>query len=534
MSDSMSISHASTSPVSANRGKMLTAALTLYCVLVAVVFHNTLLSMATVWMNSDTYAHGFLIPPICLYLAWRMRDRFHTLPVRPQPWALVLVLGAGLVWLLGNIVDVQVVQRVALVAMLVSGIWAIAGTAVVRFYAFPLGFLFLAVPLGSGLIQPLMVFTAETLEMMVRASGVPVYREGLYLYLPTGTWSVIEECSGLNYVIASVTLGLCYAHLNYISVGRKVVFVVAALILPVIANSLRAYLVVMIGHLSDMRYGTGFDHLVYGWIMFGVVMMLMFWVGGYWRQEPEPAPAGTNSPVQPLPTRSVLLMTALAVLCASAWSMAAFAMSRGNDSIDPLPLALPMAQTTWQLADVENWRWQPPQPGADRQLDQVYTTDTAGSAASVSLHLRQYLQQEQGSELVETFNSWRPQGAVWRVADQRHTVIDLSGPVSVTEVRVSSPPDDLLIWSWYRLDGQNTANHYLVKILEAKQQLLEGHRQGTRIFIATPVRSDRDEARQVLQNFVDDHFSAIETSLDNVNSASDNTNATATSQGPVE
>ncbi|MGB0987070.1 MAG: exosortase-associated EpsI family protein, partial [Pseudoalteromonas spongiae] len=30
----------------------------------------------------------------------------------------------------------------------------------------------------------------------------------------------------------------------------------------------------------DMKYATGADHLVYGWLFFGVVIMLMFWIGG--------------------------------------------------------------------------------------------------------------------------------------------------------------------------------------------------------------------------------------------------------------
>jgi hypothetical protein len=29
-----------------------------------------------------------------------------------------------------------------------------------------------------------------------------------------------------------------------------------------------------------MKYATGADHLIYGWLFFGVVIMLMFWVGG--------------------------------------------------------------------------------------------------------------------------------------------------------------------------------------------------------------------------------------------------------------
>jgi len=514
--------------LTASRGKLLLAVVTLYCVLVSLIFRDTLMAMVDVWMRSESYAHGFLILPICLFLVWRMRGRFNDLTVRPEPRALLLVAGAGLAWLLGNIVDVQIVQRLAYVAILVSGIWVIAGNAVVRCYAFPLGFLFLAVPMGSELILPMMILTADTTEYMLRVSGVPVFREGLYLYLPTGTWSVIEECSGVRYVIASVTLGLCYAHLNYTSRWRQAAFVLAAAIVPVLANSARAYLVVMIGHLSDMRYGVGLDHLVLGWVMFAVVILLMFWIGSYWQQDTEPAVSSTPArTARELPVVSLAVVTGLAFLFASIWPAASLAMSRGNDFIEGAALTVPIAAENWQTMDEVSWRWRPPQPGADRKLDQVYALDmnpgtdpntgtdsTGTNPAMVGLHLRQYLQQEQGAELVELFNPWRPSFSEWELMDQQKVLVELNEAAKVDEAWVVSAPDNLLIWSWYRLDGHNTANAYLVKMLEAKQQLIEGRRQGTRVFIATPMGGDRARARQVLQDFVTDHYNAIESSLD--------------------
>src|SRR5690606_18637194 len=193
-----------------------------------------------------------------------------------QPWALLLVAASGLAWLFANMVDVLVVQQLAFVAMIISGIWAITGTALTRRAAFPLGFLFLAVPMGEGLIPPLMDLTAATTEAMVRATGIPVYREGMYLFLPSGTWSVIAECSGVRYLVASLTLGLLYAYLIYHSLWRRLIFILMSILVPIAANSVRAYGVVMLGHISDMEFATGDDHLVYGWVFFGLVILLMF------------------------------------------------------------------------------------------------------------------------------------------------------------------------------------------------------------------------------------------------------------------
>lgn len=496
-------------------GKVLAAILTVYCLLVALVFHDTLISMVSIWIRSETFAHGFLILPISLWLAWRMRDGFSSLPVRPQPLALLLVLGAGLAWLLANLVDVLVIQQLAFVAVLVSGIWTIAGTAVLYRYAFPLGFLFLAVPMGEGLIPPLMELTADTTEAMVRGSGIPIFREGMYLNLPSGTWSVIEECSGVRYLIASVTLGLCYAHLTYNSLWRQLAFIAAAIVLPILANSLRAYAIVMVGHLSDMRLGIGADHLVFGWVFFGVVMLLLFWIGGFWREDTSSkapaARADSGASTSSAATRTLVHFSILAVLCASIWPAVSLAMIRDSGPTDTAALSLPENLQHWQAVDGQGWLWRPGQQGADRTLDQVYRDN---NNTIVGVHLRQYLQQHQGVELVDDTNPWRPNRRTWRVIARQKVDIALGQSLQVDEVRVVSAREDLLLWSWYQIDGRHTASPYMVKLLEAKQQVLEGRRQGTRLFLATPVSGDVEQTRQILQDFVSAANPAIEASLE--------------------
>ena len=507
-----------------SNGRLLAVIVGIYCLAVALVFYETLNSIVAIWIRSETFAHGFLILPMSLWLAWQMRDRFAELTVRPAPWALVLVLGSGMAWLFANLVDVLVVQQLALVAILITGIWAIAGTAVVRRYAFPLGFLFLAVPMGENLIPPLMVLTADTTEFLVRASGVPIYREGMYLYLPTGTWSVIEACSGVRYLIASVTLGLFYAHLTYHTLWRQLAFMAVAIILPIVANSVRAYVLVMVGHLSDMRYGIGADHILFGWVLFGLVMLLMFWIGGFWVENKNTRASDTTPEVQRqnTSTLSIAMVAVLAIVSASAWQVVAQSTTRNSNLADNANLTVPAPAVSWQTEDQRDLLWRPAQQGADRELDQMYAAltqpDTAdmllsAEPALVGLHLRQYLRQQQGAELVETVNPWRPDRREWRLVDQQRIQGISDQSLQVEEALLMSAQGNMLIWSWYHIDNRNTSNPYLVKILEAKQQILEGRRQGTRVFVATATSDDRSQARQRLETFIADHLAAIEATL---------------------
>ena len=82
------------------------------------VFQPRSKSFVEIWNSSETYAHGYIILPISLWLIWRRRVNFSLLPATPY-WPALVPLGvAGAVWLLARLGDVQVVQQYAFAAML--------------------------------------------------------------------------------------------------------------------------------------------------------------------------------------------------------------------------------------------------------------------------------------------------------------------------------------------------------------------------------------------------------------------------------
>ena len=197
--------------------------------IVAIVglYVQTAESIVAIWWRSETYAHGFLIVPIVVVLIWSRRRELATIVPSPDQLGFVLLAGAGLAWIAAAAGNAQVVQQLALVAMIPAAVIAIAGRRVARALAFPLAFLFLGVPMGESLIPGLMDWTADFTVAALRLTGIPVYREGTFFTIPSGNWSVVEGCSGLRYVIASVTAGCLYAYLNYQSLVRRLLFVAA-------------------------------------------------------------------------------------------------------------------------------------------------------------------------------------------------------------------------------------------------------------------------------------------------------------------
>lgn len=365
---------------------------------IVLLYLDTFTAMARIWMRSDTFAHAVLVPPIAVWLVWRRRAVLQAYTPDAAPWVLApMVLVSGF-WLLGDMAGVNAVTQLSVTALLVLAVVAVLGPVIARQILFPLGFLFFMVPLGEFLIPVMMEGTADFTVEAVRLSGVPVYREGLNFVIPTGSWSVVEACSGVRYLIASFMVGTLFAYLNYSSAKRRWIFVAVSIVVPVVANWLRAYMIVMLGHLSGNTVAVGVDHLIYGWAFFGVVILVMFVVGSRWSEpEAKAEPVAVRFGAAPPAPRagwlvSLLGLGLLALPAALAWQLA-------HPGPAPAPaLSLPvLAEAASTSAEPS---LSPSFPGAAAERSQGYRV----GASVVGVHVAYFRRQGYGAKLGSSEN----------------------------------------------------------------------------------------------------------------------------------
>ena len=474
------------------------------------VYHATALSMVAIWARSETFAHGFLILPISLWLIYIRWDEIAT--VRPQPNLILsaLLLPVGLVWLVAAVVDVQVLQQLALVAMVIVGTWSVLGIRLGRMLAFPLLFLFFAVPMGEGLIAPMMEYTATSTVWLIEMTGIPVYREGLHFTLPSGRWSVVEACSGVRYIIASVTVGTLYAYLTYRSMWRRALFVLVSAIVPVFANSARAYIIVMLGHLSDMSIATGADHLVYGWVFFGFVIFILFWLGSFFRED-QPAEArgavtkGQDTTIVSHTTVGIVMVGFVAVAAAAVVPLMATTVIAEKGGVQRQLLDFPDAAGAWKSVRGSSWRWLPPsrlagQRSAFYQRDGVVT----GLYVQFDDGLFENAEVVGSSGLFNLEDSWE------RVLRQgKYNVALPDGSTLVDEAQLRGRGSELLAWSWYLVGSGSTSNNYEAKILQLKTSVGMNGAGIYRVVLAMPMGSSLEATRGQMQRFLNRHAEAL-------------------------
>lgn len=356
----------------------------------AGLFYFTIESTVAIWYRSETFAHCFIILPICIYLIKQKWRELNQGNIKPNYAVLVLVAGVLAVWVFGNLSQLLVIEQGAAFLMLPLVIWFVCGNQVARILVFMMAFWMFSVPVGEFLIPHLQELTADITVRSLQLTGIPVFREGLYIAIPGGLFEVAVACSGIRYLIASFTLGTLFAYLNYNSTKKRVIFVFFSILLPLLANGIRAYGIVMIAHLSDMKYATGVDHLIYGWLFFGVVIIIMFSIGNIW-SDPVETSNKDQAVVSNYPIKNVFpafLVVGISILLGQGYKQ----MMQNPQSTG----ALDTAEVFSANSVIRDKSWLPVFKNA--------TSISSGSDKGIDYYLAYYEANVQDSELINSVN----------------------------------------------------------------------------------------------------------------------------------
>lgn len=251
----------------------------------AAAFHAEIAAALGVWSSSTAYNHCWLILPIALWLAWVRRDRLVGQVAAPTALGLVPALGSGAAWLLAAQLGIMEGRQFAALGVVLSWFLGVFGWRLTRAFAVPLAFLVFLIPFGAFLVPLLQRVTAWMIVGGLWVLGIPHFVDDLTIEIPAGVFLVAEACAGLRFLIASLAFGALYAAVMFRSTGRRVVVLVLALVVPILANGLRALGIVVLGHHLGSAEAAAADHLIYGWVFFTLVILLLIIAGLPFRED---------------------------------------------------------------------------------------------------------------------------------------------------------------------------------------------------------------------------------------------------------
>ncbi len=444
-----------------------------------IIFFDTWKSLVEIWMRSDTYAHGFFVIPASLWLIWQNKSlHAYLYPTKPSFLGGSFIIVNGLFWLFSSITQALVVQQLALVGMLIGSYWLYFGNSTIKKLIFPLVFLYFMVPVGEAQLLPyLMEYTATFTVWLLRLTGISVYRENLYFTLISGQWSVVEACSGLRYLIASITLGTIYAYITYSKTYKRVVFILFSIIVPIIANGLRAYMIVMIGHLSDMKLAVGVDHLIYGALFFAIIIFIMFFIGSFWR-DPEIETVSVSNVETPANSYTIkqngIVMIGL-LFSLSIWPLSSYQIQSHYHAQTTIPEWSALIQNQqWQEVNASDWGWRPKFEGVTTESLRYFKRQEI----IIGWYQANFGDEKQGSELINMQNvlineDERKRWHFIKQSTQMLTNPESKKSISIDIAVLRGHSSDIVTAKWYQVGSMNTRNPYLAKIYQLYKRLIQ-------------------------------------------------------------
>ena len=495
---------------------MLPAAAVVVAVSLALLFayRDAITSMVRLWNNSPMYSYGFTVPIVSAYLLWNRRHALLALTPRPS-WTIgtSVLMAAVLLTLMGRVGGIQVLEQVAFLVALTAAVLLLFGVAYVRVAWAPLAYLILMVPLWDGftegLHEPFQQRSAAIGVWLLHLIGVPAFREGTFITLPNLQIEVARVCSGVNYLVAVIALGLPLGYVFLRDNWRRLLLLVVAVLVAALSNGLRVALIATLAYYEVGSPLHGPFHMLHGLFVAGVGYVVLF--AGLRVLAPasdrehgtveSPAPR----PIQPTVRRGVVPIPASVALILVFLLTGSNVLARPSR---PVPLVageetLPSQCGDWTADPVSlaNHVTGPAEwPGADLELARRYRRS---DGAVVDVYLGYFTSQEQGRELV-TYRSTDVHSLAVR------TRVDGDRGAAFDANYLGADGRGVSRMFWYVIDSRPEANRYVVKARTLWTAIRGARSNGAVIVLSTqvPGSSTPDRALADLAAPVQEAFAA--------------------------
>jgi len=229
----------------------------------------------------DTYySHGFLIPPISLFLLWRKRDKLKdalTNIKSGKPY--FLILGLFMV-LLSALWRFYFLGGLSVMIMIYGAVEYLFGSKMRKLFFFPTLFLFFMVPIPEtwiAVINLKLKFMATNFAVrFVETLGIVVVQDGSRVFIADGVMTVGDVCSGLRSLISLLAFGTLFSYMTTLPLWKKYILFLTAFPCAIASNVVRIIALCLVAEKWGIPTATGKFHDYSGLGVFVVAFCIMF------------------------------------------------------------------------------------------------------------------------------------------------------------------------------------------------------------------------------------------------------------------
>lgn len=243
----------------------------------------------TLWSSSDQ-GQGPVVLALSLWLIWRQWPELNDPDsAAPQPLAgWVLILLAGLAYVLGRSQDVWLLEVGSLIVMLAGCVLLVRGPRQLHSIWFALFFMLFMIPLPGAVVdaltQPMKMAVSYVGEHTLYALGYPISRTGVILQIGPYQLMVADACAGLHTLFTLEAIGLLYLNVvRHSSALRNVGLAILIVPISFAANVVRVMVLSLITYHFGDAAGQGFLHGFAGMVLFITALLLIIAADGFFR-----------------------------------------------------------------------------------------------------------------------------------------------------------------------------------------------------------------------------------------------------------
>lgn len=242
-------------------------------------WNPTVKELIQIWLESDEYSSGLLVPLVAIYVLWARRQSFSEISVQPAMSGLIMLLMAQGIRMVGLYFGMRSGERLAFVLSIGAVTLCLLGWRFFKKFAPIFLFLFLMLPLParveSNLTLPLQGWATVSSVFCLETMGFSVIREGNIIDINGTKVAVAEACNGLRMLTAFIVVSGLVTLVTERKRYENVLILLSSIPIALLCNTLRLAITAIAFTKLDTERWEKIFHDFGGFAMMPVAVLLI-------------------------------------------------------------------------------------------------------------------------------------------------------------------------------------------------------------------------------------------------------------------
>ena len=238
-----------------------------------------LVDLWNVWMISDEYNSGLLVPILAVYILWTRRQTIAECPIKPSIAGLFIFLGAQALRYFGLLFLFDSAERLSLALSIFALVLLMFGWQVFKKVATILLFLCLMLPwpnrIRTAVSLPLQRWSTSSAVFCLELMGFNVLREGNVIHIGRATVAVVEACNGLRMITAFIVICGLVVLLVKRAWWEKLIVLASSLPIALLCNTVRLAITAIFFTFLEGEYWEKLFHDFGGYAMMPLALAIV-------------------------------------------------------------------------------------------------------------------------------------------------------------------------------------------------------------------------------------------------------------------